>query len=731
MAPRHRTLLIALGSLVALVLIVILAIPLFLNADNFRTRIENELSASLGRKVTLGKLDLSVWSGGLVAQNATLADDPAFSNQPFLQANTVKINVEMIPLIFSRQIHITGFALDAPKINLIRHANGTWNYSTIGAASSKSPSSSDGASSMTGVTVGHVDVTNGQITVSTESAPGTAAMPKRTYDQVNLQAKNFAFSKQFPFTVSAHLPGDGTVSLNGNAGPINPKDASLTPFGARLSVKHLDPVAAGFLQPADGITGLINAIDLEATWNGQQLHVANLTVDTPNLNVVRKATPTNAPTPQKAPDSNDMLSTFSADHLQIKNGTLSLTTAGQSKPAVYQQLNAEVSNLSPTTSSPFKLSAQLPGGGSLTADGNLGPINYDDAASTPLNTHATLSHIDLASSGLIAPETGIAGLANVDVKAVSDGKALNANVSANAQGLRLARNGSPSAKPVNMVLSVTQNMQALTGQIQNSTVSVGRAAVNIAGTYQSSGPTTAINLKVSGQSLPVDEIQDFLPSVGVRLPSGSRLQGGTLTANLDVTGSTADPIISGPIRLDNTNLAGFDLGSKLQAVTALTGAKTGSVTAIRSLSTNIRVTGANVRTDNLALDVPALGTATGAGTVAASGALNYNVILKLTGLVGTGKSGGAPGIGGIAGQLMGMIPNSGAAGAVGGIATTALRNGVPVAIGGTTSNPTFTPNLSGAMRSGASSFTGQAPTQNKQNQANPLGGVLGGLLNKR
>ncbi len=730
MASRSKTLLIVLGGLLAILLIAVLAIPLFLNADNFRSRIETELTNSLGRKVTLGKLNLSVWSGSLVAENATVADDPAFSSQPFLQATSVKINIEMIPLITTRQVHITGFAIDAPKINLIRHTNGSWNYSTIGAASAKP--SSDSSSSMTGVTVGHVDVSNGQVSISTESAPGQPVSQKRTYDQVNLQAKDFAFSKQFPFTVSAHLPADGTVDLNGNAGPIDKTDASKTPFGAKLSVKHLDPVAAGFLESSAGVTGTIGAIDVEATWNGQQLHLANLTVDTPNLNVALKNTPKTAAAAPSAPDSNQMLTTMSADHLQVKNGTLSIASPGQAKPAVYSQMNAEVTNLSPTAAAPFKVSAQVPGGGSLNADGTAGPINWNDTGETPFNTHATLNHIDLASSGVVAPETGIAGLANIDLKASSDGKTMNANLSANAQQLRLARNGSPSAKPVNLTAQINQNMQALTGQIQSATVTVGKASVNINGTYQSSGPTTALNLKVSGNSMSIDELQDFLPSVGVKLPSGSRLQGGTLTANLNVTGSSAQPIISGPIKLQNTNLAGFDLGSKLQAVTALTGAKTGSVTQIRSLSTNLRVEGANVRTDNLVLDVPSLGTATGAGTVAASGALNYNVILKLTGIIGGGKAGAAAGAGGIAGQLMGMIPNAGgAAGSIGSIATGALKNGIPVAIGGTTSNPTFAPNLAGAMKSGAGALTGKAPAQGKQNQANPLGGVLGGLLNRK
>src|SRR6202789_4657800 len=143
MALPRRTLLIVLGSIVALILIAVLSIPLFLNADNFRSRIESALTTSLGRKVTLGKLDLSVLSGSLVAENAIVGDDPAFSSQPFLQASKVKIGIEVLPLIFSRQIHITGFDLDSPKITLFRAANGTWNSSTIGSAQQSTSANKD------------------------------------------------------------------------------------------------------------------------------------------------------------------------------------------------------------------------------------------------------------------------------------------------------------------------------------------------------------------------------------------------------------------------------------------------------------------------------------------------------------------------------------------------------------------------------------------------------------
>src|ERR1700735_4327807 len=136
MGRMARFALFGVGAVVLLIVLVAVCLPLFLNADSFRARIESTLTKSLGRKVTIGKLDLSVWTGGLVATNSTVADDPAFSTQPFIQADSVKIGVDILPLVLSRQVRIRGFSLDSPKVQLLRAANGTWNYSTIGKTSS-------------------------------------------------------------------------------------------------------------------------------------------------------------------------------------------------------------------------------------------------------------------------------------------------------------------------------------------------------------------------------------------------------------------------------------------------------------------------------------------------------------------------------------------------------------------------------------------------------------------
>ena len=742
MTRSPRTLVIVLGVFLVVMLIPILVLPMFLNTDSFRTKIESTLSNSLGRKVTMEKLELSIWSGGMVAQNAVVADDPRFSNQPFIQAASVKIGVEIFPLLMHRELHVRSFTLNTPKIQLLRASNGTWNYSTIGNGAGK-PEAQNAEAKQTfpDLTVGEVEVSNGQITVGAgPGATGANNLPLRTYQQVNLDVKRFSFASSFPFTASAQLPADGNVSVQGTAGPINQQDAAATPFSGHLEMKHIDPLAAGFVDASDGISGQVEDLILDAAWTGQQMQVKKLLVTNPHLTLTKSNTVKPAKPVNKNAEGSSMLENLAVDDAEIRNGTVTITNAGQAgPPAVYQQLNAKLTNLSPKTASPFTVSAQLPGGGSLNASGQAGPFNQENSAATPLDAKVNLQHVELANAGVLPADAGISGLADLQAQVKSNGQTLNANGTAMVANIKLAKDGQPSAKPVQAQFVLTQNEQAMTGQVQQGTITVGKAVIQLAGTYQTSGPTTALNLKVNGNGVPINEIEAFLPAVGVHLPQGSRLNGGTVTTDLTVSGSTASPTISGPVRVENTQLAGFDLGSKLKVLSQVTGGRigsaTGSGTTIRSLSMNIVQSGGGIRTDKVALDVAGVGTATGAGTVSAGGALNYNMVLKLTGLTGGGAApaaqNGGTGAAGLAGLAGGLLGGAGG-GAIGGLSGAALRNGIPVAIGGTTSNPTFAPNMAGVISSvGANAAKGLLNGKtgaNNGKQANPLQQGLGGLF---
>jgi AsmA protein len=101
-----------LGIIIALLIIAVIVVPFFIDANTFRPKLESELTDALGRQVKVGNLSLALWSGSVVADNILVADDPQFSKTPFVQAKSLKVGVELLPLILSRTLNIREITLD-------------------------------------------------------------------------------------------------------------------------------------------------------------------------------------------------------------------------------------------------------------------------------------------------------------------------------------------------------------------------------------------------------------------------------------------------------------------------------------------------------------------------------------------------------------------------------------------------------------------------------------------
>ena len=127
-----------LAIIVGVLIVIVIALPFFIDANTFRPKLESELTDALGRQVKVGNLSLSLLSGGVSADNISIADDPQFSKSPFVQAKSLKVGVEMMPLIFSKTLNVTELTLNQPEISLVKSENGEkWNFSSLG---SKNPS---------------------------------------------------------------------------------------------------------------------------------------------------------------------------------------------------------------------------------------------------------------------------------------------------------------------------------------------------------------------------------------------------------------------------------------------------------------------------------------------------------------------------------------------------------------------------------------------------------------
>jgi len=539
------------GIVIAVFLVLLIALPIFINVNSFRPKIETEATNALGRQVKLGDLSLSILSGSVGIEDISIADDPAFSKSPFITAKSLKVGVALMPLIFSKQLNVTRIALNEPQITLLKAPNGVWNFSSLSTAGEKKTPEPEksGASAAQNSSVAKLEIKDGKLIVG----KANSAKKNQVYDKVNVEVTNFSYTSQFPLKLSASLPGGGNASLSGKAGPINPQDSSKTPLEVTLKVNNVDLAASGFIDAASGIGGLAN---LEGTLNS--------------------------------------------------NGS---------------QANA------------------------------VGRVTCDK--------------------------------------------------------LKLSPKGSPAPKAVRIDYAVNANLERQAGTITKGDVAVGKAMAHLTGGFQTLRETEVVNLRLNAPDMSVDELEAMLPALGIAIPSGSKLQGGTLSAELGIAGSADKLVITGPVRLTNTKLVGFDLGSKLGALAAFTGkAPSGPDTTIQNASLNARVAPEGTRADAINLTVPAFAVITGAGTISPAGALDFKMIANLHG----GMVGGVTKMAALGGNK---------------------DSGIPFSITGTTSNPSFVPDVAGVAGSVAKGAVGDVvsaktgATKGAAGAADALGGMLG------
>ena len=246
-----------LGIVVALLLVIVLAVPFLINVNQFRPRLEGALTKALGRVVKLGDLKLSILSGSVEASDLDIADDAAYSKTPFVRAKSLKVGVELEPLLFSKKLNVTGIEIQDPEIALVQSDAGVWNFASLGTKTqgnpppAEMPASSSG--SMQDLTVKLVKITNGRLSVKTAGESQLKVLEK-----VTIEIKDFAPNTSFPVSLSADIQGGGDVKMAGKAGPVDTDDASETPFDVSIKLNKLDIAKTGFVRPSTGFEGLVS-----------------------------------------------------------------------------------------------------------------------------------------------------------------------------------------------------------------------------------------------------------------------------------------------------------------------------------------------------------------------------------------------------------------------------------------------------------------------------------------
>ncbi len=354
------------------------------------------------------------------------------------------------------------------------------------------------------------------------------------------------------------------------------------------------------------------------------------------------------------------------------------------QPSVYEHVNLTARDFSFASQFPIEVGATLAAGGTIHGTGHVGPINRDDVATSLVDAQISVTHLDPVATGFLDPNAGLSLLADIDMHVASDGQTLTTSGTGHIHDLRLRKGAAAAAKPLDLIYRGTYRLKENTGQMEDAAVRIGNAAIHANGTYQtvahdSEGPL--LNLKLVGQNLPIDELQPLMTAAAIRLPNDSVLKGGTLAMNLTITGQAKSLDITGPITLDNTRLVGFDIGSKIHGIAALSGLKTGDTTGFERLRVNVRITNAGLVADEIDAVIEGMGELTGSGTVSPADQLDFNLTVKGSPAKGIGKVG------------MGLLTKLNGSGASSGNGP-----GVPMHVTGSSDEPYITADVGGIVR---------------------------------
>src|SRR4051812_48807220 len=127
------------AGLLVLLVIVLLAAPFFLDVNRYHDRIQSELQKKLGRQVSLGTMHLSLIPFAFKVENAVIAEDPQFAKgSNFAQAKELYVTAALMPLLHG-DVQIKSLELRQPKIELIRNAQGVWNFSSLAGTRPQQP----------------------------------------------------------------------------------------------------------------------------------------------------------------------------------------------------------------------------------------------------------------------------------------------------------------------------------------------------------------------------------------------------------------------------------------------------------------------------------------------------------------------------------------------------------------------------------------------------------------
>ena len=675
---------IIVGIIVAVIVIAVVVVLAVFNPNDYRATIQTKLEQQLGRKVSLGDMSLGIFPLRFKVANLSIVDDPRFSNEPFIQTQLLSVSVKLLPLL-SKSVEVDSLSLERPNVNLIKSAQGVWNFASLGqtqapeaAPSAKpppaktAPAPASSSSSEQGFSLGELAISDGQVAITDLQDK----RPKTVYDHIDMKLTDFAPTTPFNIEASVHLPGSGNqeVGLKGKGGPLLHDNPAATPFKGSLDLKNVEIAGLQkFLQsPALVKTdGIVSGHTDIANENGKVSANGQMTVDKPKLHGIDVGYPINADYNVSEDLTNDLL--------HIDKGAIKL---GQTPINVTGTVNHK-----PT------------------------PAQLDVVLKANNVAIAEIARLAAAAGIAFAPGTTVNGQINADIKAQgsADKPALNGTIA----GSNIQVSGKDIAKPVEVK---AVNIAMTPTEIHSDNFNVTSGGTTAAVQFSVKGYTTnagSVDATLKAPQAALPDVLAMAKAYGVT--SLDKVTGqGNLSVDLHAAGPVANlssdqlmKALNGNINVNFNNMryTGIDISHQLLSmIGSKQPTKDQGYTNVQKMTGAIAVKSGVAQTNNLqaTLDIGNV------GAVGTANLVSQTLNMQLTAVLSkafTQQIGGA-----------------------GGYMTTALANNqgelvVPATVTGTFQNPKVMPDV---QKMAQMKLKGLIPTGD-----NPLGAgssMLGGLL---
>src|ERR1700674_3919510 len=262
-------------GLFLVLLLVVLAVPYFLNVDRYRDTIADALAKQTGRKVTVGAIHARLFPGaGVTVAELHIGNPSGFPAGDVVGADEIRVNVALAPLLHGI-IHVNSVDLVRPKLTLLTDGSGKNNCTfTASDSTEKAPAKSgDSSSSMTLDQIDSINLTGAEIVVG--SVIKGAAAPLADTKGINITLHNFAVSpmRMHDWQAESNL-SSVTLALSGWKDPIAFHSGQFTLTGGKLDAQFVADLAT-----AADIKGTVNVPDFEHPQVNFEMSSSQLDID--------------------------------------------------------------------------------------------------------------------------------------------------------------------------------------------------------------------------------------------------------------------------------------------------------------------------------------------------------------------------------------------------------------------------------------------------------------------